>query len=81
MKVITPISAISVNGTSMKKTQRHEYASDKAPPSAGARIGPMMTPVPQIDMTRLRTFASKRSITMAWLSGTSGAPKAPCPMR
>src|SRR5450830_2031327 len=68
-------------GILMKKTQRQLQLSVSQPPKVGPRIGPIITPMPQMAMAEPCFSRGLMSSSTACDSGTSAAPNTPCNKR
>ena len=76
-----PTNESAANGTLMKNTQRHEIESVSHPPSVGPISGPSIEPSPNTAIALAWRSGGLMSSSVAWLSGISPAPHAPCSSR
>ena len=80
MNSTMPVTARMPIGRFIRNTQRQFSLSVKQPPSVGPIIGPNIAPCPRSPWLG-RGVRRLISSSIAWLSGISAAPKAPCTMR
>jgi hypothetical protein len=69
---------ITISGTLIQKTKRHDRASVRNPPAAGPAIVEMPLHAVQVPIARPRASPLKVEVRIASDPGTSSAPARPC---